>query len=322
MTVSRTEARLWFTPATEADRFLPEGPRFATVSGKRTIVWVNIQTAADAATGGVHLRDLESGHHRTLALANRPGMLFPTDRADTVLVGMGKEIGLLNLTTAAWERLAVIPDDHPRTIINDGEIVPGGEAIVFGTKDIHFKDPIAGLYLFHVGDCSITTLAGKQICSNGKVLAPGCGITLFDIDTPKKVVARYRLDLEARTLVSDGVAIDLRDTPGYPDGMCDCGDGTVIIAFYNPEVLPAGRAGRYRLDTGELVEEWATPGSPRVTCPLLFEAEGTVKLLLTTATEGMPADERAQCPNAGSLFIAATDLHRAPGVELLSVANR
>lgn len=310
--VPSTTAHVWFTPPSEADRFLPEGPRVVEVSGRSALAWVNIQTDPDATTGAIHLRDLETGEHRLIPLPGRPGMLLPTDHPDVLLIGMGKEIGRVHLPTGRWEPLARIPDDNPRTIINDGEIVPGGEAIVFGTKDLQFADPIAALYLFTITDGRVTRLAGGQVCSNGKVFGPECGVTLYDIDTPKKIVARYRLDRENRQLVSAGTAIDLRQTAGFPDGMRDVGDGTVIVAFYNPDPLPAGRAARYRLDTGELVEEWTTPGSPRVTCPLLVQLDGAVKLLLTTATEGMPAVQRALCPNAGCLFLADTTVPTIP----------
>jgi sugar lactone lactonase YvrE len=94
--------------------------------------------------------------------------------------------------------------------------------------------------------------------------------------------------------------------------MCDCGDGTAIVALYNPEFAEAGRAVRYDLATGKEVEEWTTPGSPRVTCPILVKLGGGVKLVLTTATEGMPADVRAKCPNAGRLFVADTQLADCP----------
>jgi sugar lactone lactonase YvrE len=81
--------------------------------------------------------------------------------------------------------------------------------------------------------------------------------------------------------------------------MRNCGDGTAIIALYNSKFAEAGKAIRYNLSTGEAIEEWRTPGSPRVTCP---SVKGS-RLILTTAIEGMPADLRANCPNAGCLFI-------------------
>ena len=47
--------------------------------------------------------------------------------------------------------------------------------------------------------------------------------------------------------------------------------------------MDVGRAVRYRLGTGEMIEEWLTSGSPRVTCPLLVSRPDGVTLVLTTA---------------------------------------
>jgi sugar lactone lactonase YvrE len=241
-----------------------------------------------------------------------------------VLAGVEKGLRVCDLVSGEWsEPVATIPDHNPLTIINDGNVVPGGRAIVFGTKDTEF-DPeakIAFLYLYTVEDNRISVLADKQICSNGKVFASdGRGLILYDIDTPTRTVARYRLDVAARTATPDGVALDLAGQVGLPDGMIDGGDGTVVVAFYNPDYAEAGRAVRFDLTTGEEIEEWTTPGSPRVTCPLLVKRPDGVKLILTTATEGMPDDMRAKCPNAGCLFIADTQLADIPAPEVVRLS--
>ncbi len=312
-----TTARLWFTPPREIDRFLPEGPRLLPDSGD--LIWVNIQTATDATTGNLHTAARDATRPRTLPLPGRPGFVFPTATPGVVFVGCEKSLGTVDLATGQWRTLVTIPDADPRTIINDGEIVPGGKAVVFGTKDTQFDHDaaLAHLYLYTVDDNRLSVLAGGMTCSNGKVFADG-GRTLYDIDTPRKVVTEYALDIETRTLTEKGIALDLRHVAASPDGMCDAGDGTVIVAFYNGHGDTAdGRAVRYRLHTGEVLDEWVTPGSPRVTCPLLFADGGAVKLLLTTAAEGMPADQRAACPNAGCLFVADTGLPAVPPAEVV-----
>jgi sugar lactone lactonase YvrE len=304
-------ASVWFHPPAEADRFLPEGPR-AQDDG---VVWVNIQAGADAATGDVHHLTWD-GRHARHPMPARPGFVFPTSNPNVVLAGCDKVVGLYDLTSADWTPLAAIPDTHPRTIINDGEIVPGGRAIVFGTKDVQFADAIAHLYLFTLDDNRLSVLAGGQTCSNGKVFADG-GRTLYDIDTPRKVVTKYRFDVTTRTITDEGIALDLQSRDDFPDGMCDVGDGTVIVAFYNPAFADTGRAVRYRLGTGEVLGEWLTPGSPRVTCPLLLQRPDGVKLILATADEGMPADLRVRCPNAGCLFFTDTELASVPPSEVV-----
>jgi sugar lactone lactonase YvrE len=339
-----TRATVLHAQGSEADRFLPEGPRAVIVEGRPALAWVNIQTAPDATGGDIHVRFWD-GEHRTYAQARRPGFLFPTDRPDTLFVGREKELGLLNLTTNSFTAIATIDDTNPRTIINDGEIVPGGWTIVFGTKDVQFADPIANLYLFDIGVHqaisqakeevasgdrshefllafhSIVTLADQQVCSNGKIFArEGGDLLLYDIDTPKRSVVRYRID-QTKRIVSTEIVLDLREYEGFPDGMVAADDDSVIIAFYNPAAAAEGQAIRFDLRSGEPLERWTTPGSPRVTCPLLVEHEGRVQLVLTTATEGMPVEMRRDCPNAGDLFWADTTLSAIPRPEVVRIGN-
>jgi len=43
--------------------------------------------------------------------------------------------------------------------------------------------------------------------------------------------------------------------------------------------------------------------------------------VLTTATEGMPAEQRENCPNAGLLFIADTDFPACPPCETVKLSD-
>ena len=313
--VRSTTASVFHTQRSEADRFLPEGPRAVTLEGRPAIAWVNIQTSTDATAGDIHVRFWD-GEHRTYTQSRRPAFLIPTDRPDTLFVGREKEVGLLHLTNNTFHPLTAIDDPSPRTIINDGQVAPGGRAVVFGTKDVRFKDPIAGLFVYTLDDNMVSLLAGGQTCSNGKVFAHyGSDVVLFDIDTPTRKVVRYRLDLVRKVAAFDGVALDLAGEPGFPDGMRAGDQGTVVVAFYNPDPVPAGRAVQFDPATGRRIAEWATPGSSRVTCPCLVPRPDGVKLVLTTATEGMPADQREICPDAGFLYIADTDLPACPPQE-------
>jgi sugar lactone lactonase YvrE len=316
-----TQGKVYIDFAEDEDRFLPEGPRWVMIQGRPALVWVNIQIGANEEEGDLHIHFPGSDGSDDCAVGcpGRPGFLLPLATENQALVGLDKHLRLVDLWEGTWsDPLAEIPDENPRTIINDAEVVPGGKAVVFGTKDTQFKEPLAHLYLYTVDDNRVTVLADQQTCSNGKVFATDPhGLILFDIDTPTKKVVRYRLDVAARTATPDGTALDLSNEAGFPDGMCDCGDGSVIVAFYNPEPVAAGRVVRYNLGTGEAIEEWTTPGSPRVTCPLLVKRPEGVKLILTTATEGMPAEQRAKCPQAGCVFVADTQFVDCPAPEVV-----
>ena len=302
----------------DQDRFLPEGPRSVVVEDREALIWVNIQTGAHSRHGAIHLRFWDNGERRALPQPSRPGFVMPTDQPGMVVVGQEKEVGLLDLSNNRWTPWATIPDENPRTIINDGEIVPGGRAIVFGTKDVLFANPIARLYLFTLDDFKIRELDGEQTCSNGKFFRrTDDELHLFDIDTPKQTIVRYRLDMARREIGDARVVLDLHDAEGFPDGMVACADGSAIVAFYNPGPARFGKAVRYSLETGAPIEQWTTPDSPRLTCPLLVKRNENVQLVLTTADEGMAPDLRAKCPKAGNLFIAETTMRQLPFEEVV-----
>ncbi len=320
--VPTTTARVLLSFNAEQDRFLPEGPRNVIVDARPALAWVNIQTSTDATSGDIHLRFWDNGDRCVLPQPARPGFLLPTDVPNTVVVGREKELGVLNLSTGDWQALATIPDANPRTIINDGEVTPDGQAIVFGTKDVRFADTIAHLYLFTFKDRQLTTLKSGQTCSNGKVFVQeDDGLILYDIDTPDRQVMRYRLNVASRQLLPERVAVDLKEIDGFPDGMVGCADDSVIIAMYHPTSAGPGRAHRFSLRTGTRLEEWLLPGSPRVTCPLLVRGENGVQVIFTTATEGMPTALREQCLDAGNLFIAETSLKSVPPEAVIGLSS-
>ena len=83
---------------------------------------------------------------------------------------------------------------------------------------------------------------------------------------------------------------------------------SVIVAFYNPELGADGLAREFRISDGAVLAEWRLPGSPRVTCPEILELDGRVRVLFTTAVEGMdPA-----APLAGTMFVGDTAFERVP----------
>ena len=167
----RTEARVYIDFTEETDRYLPEGPRWVTIRGRSALVWVNIQLDASATDGDLHVHfpGTDGADDAGLGCPGRPGFLLPLADEDRALVGVDKELRVVDLGEGLWTgALATIPDDNPRTIINDGEIVPGGKAVVFGTKDTKFdaEAKLAHLYLYTVDDNRISVLADKQVCSN------------------------------------------------------------------------------------------------------------------------------------------------------------
>lgn len=304
MTPTQT-AQVLFRPSTPELRFLPEGPYPLAPS---RISWVSIQHGATGTNGSLNILDLATGVNDSFSLPGRPGFAFPCADGQRFVVGCERNLGFFTPATGEWSPFgAIVDEDREGTIINDG--VAWGKHLVFGTKDLKFATPKAGLYLYRGTDNALIRLRDDQVCSNGKAIRETDeGLELIDIDSPTKKVVAYSLDIEAGTLGEPRTLIDLTDDEAVPDGAILTPDGTsMIISMYNPNPAPWGETRQYSLVDGTLQRVWQTPESPQNTCPQLVQHQGKICLVITTAVEHMPQERQASASNAGSLFIVETD---------------
>jgi sugar lactone lactonase YvrE len=300
------EAEPLFTPQSPELRFLPEGPRVLRNSGLPfpALGWVSIQHAADATTGSFNILNLETLENDEHRLPARPGFFAETDQPGVLVLGLEHALVLYDIAARHICSKPFGVTGDPRVIINEGLPIEGG--LLFGTKHLHFQQPIACLYWFDASSRTLHTLDHRQVCSNGKFLRDGL---LLDIDSFKKTLDAFPIDFKTPALGERRIVADFRDTPLFPDGLRPAPDGeSVIVAFYNPEPAPFGLARQIRIVDGEALTEWRLPGSPRVTCPELVRMDGSVKILFTTAVEGM----EPPAPLAGQMFLAATPFSTIP----------
>lgn len=300
------EAAPFFTPATAGLRFLPEGPRvlqnYPTASP--VLGWVAIQQSFEVLPGSVNLLDLQTMENESHPVPGRVGFFAETSRPGVLVLGLERSLVLYDLVARQLIGTPFVVTEDERVVINDGVAVEGG--VLFGTKHTTFQERIASMYLFETATRQLHTLHAEQICANGKFLFSG---GLVDIDSPNKTLDFYAYDPVAKKLGERRIIADFRDTTLYPDGLRPSPDGeSVIVAFYNPEAVPEGLAREFRIRDGEILSEWRLPGSPRVTCPEVLQLDGRVKVLFTTAVEGMaPA-----VPLAGTMYVGDTAYDRVP----------
>jgi sugar lactone lactonase YvrE len=292
----RVVALPFYRPTLEEQRYLPECPRIIGES----LYWVSIQYAADRPQGGLNVLDLGSKNNVHHPLPGRPGFFAETAVPGVLLIGLERRLVHYDVNRReVTETLAHIPED-PRVIINDGIAIPGGA--IFGTKHLEFKQPIAALYHYDNATRQVRELLGGQTCSNGKYLHDD---RLVDIDTKPKTITEYRYDgtLHPLRLIAPPESL-----PAFPDGMRPMPGGeSVVVAYYNPAHTADGIAQEIRLSDGEVLTEFILPGSPRVTCPEVWELESATCVFFTTATEGMPPETCAIAPEAGTIFVAGLD---------------
>jgi sugar lactone lactonase YvrE len=233
-------------------------------------------------------------------------------------VALERRFAYLDLTSGDVEETGIEITADERVVVNDGMAVDGG--VLFGTKHLEFNQPIAALYFLDTATKSVRTVLTGQLCSNGKYFRRDPqGVTLIDIDSIPKTIHEYRLDSRLTRVLDQRLITPPEALPGIPDGLRPAPStghapeaASVIVAFYNPNPVSDGTAWQIRVADGQVLGEWLIPGSPRVTCPEFVEMEGTVKLVFTTAVEGMPEQIRRIAPGAGCLYIADTPFNRLP----------
>ena len=260
-------AEVLFRPATDALRFLPEGPYPTTRSGE--LSWVSIQHGKDSKVGAINLLNLVTKKNHSFDLPGRPGFAFACDDGLSFVVGCERSVGRFVPQTGSWEVFCEgVDNDVENTIINDGMIWE--DNLIFGTKDLEFRTKKAGLYLWRGADKKLIRLRDDQICSNGKAIRQTpAGLELIDIDSPTRQIAGYLLDIPGGKLGERRVLIDLTNDPAVPDGamLTPSGDG-ILVSMFHPGNAIDGEARHYDLKSGQLITTWKTPGSPQNTCPM------------------------------------------------------
>jgi ribonuclease III len=294
-----------YRPESAALRFLPEGP-YSLPDGMMS--WVGIQHGADSTTGSINILNPVTRVNQSFDLPGRPGFAFPTDKPGVFVTGFERSVGLFDTARGEWHPFIDNVDSAvTNTIINDAVVFEGN--LIFGCKELEFKTQKAGLYLWRRRDRATIQLLDDQICSNGKAVVKNADgtLTLYDIDSCTRQIVRRPLDIEQGTVGPAEVVIDLTSENVFPDGMILTPDQkSLIVALYDPSDPAAGAARQYSIATGLLEMVWTCPGSPRVTCPQLILIKGNVQLVLTSAVENMSAEQLAQHPNAGCLFVGET----------------
>lgn len=303
-------ARVLFRADREELRFLPEGPRrLRLYPGEHPMLgWIAIQHGENSGVGSFQVLDLMTLQNTSRDLPGRPGFFAETSRPGTVLIGLERRLVLYDMLQGIVTETGIEVSQDERVIINDGVAIPQG--LIFGTKHLKCSEEYAALYYFDAASRELKLLKDKQMCSNGKFLS---GDLLVDIDSPRRVLTGYTLDRRGGSITAERTLADLHAFPGVPDGMRPVqAGGSVAVAFFNPEAAEHGTVRQVNLASGAVEAEWIAPGSPRVTCPEFVMLDGQVKLIFTTAVEGMPREMLDTSPNAGSLFIADTDFTELP----------
>ncbi len=249
-----------------------------------TLTWVDI-------TGGlVHRFEPSTGDDRSW----RVGM--PVGAAATCASGrlaLAAATGLWTLdpNSGAVDRVATVEPPGRGTTMNDGGTDPTG-AFWAGTKDVRGDSPIGSLYRWRPGAPPERVLSGLTV-SNG-IAWTSDAATMYFIDSPTHAVDVFDHDPGSGAISARRRLVDLPRAWGLPDGMCLDVQGALWIAFWG------GGAVRRFLPDGSLDAIVTMPVALVTSCA--FGGPDGGDLYVTTAREGLTADELRAQPLAGGLF--------------------
>ncbi len=278
-------------PAT-AERFeLAEGPVWDAARSR--LLWVDIEAglvlAGVLGDGGVEV----TGRH---AFDGTVGAVAVADDGA--------------LLVAAQEHLVVVrPDgrreDGPRVVpagsgrrLNDGSTDPAGRFLV-GTMPLEGSSTAEVLVRLEA-DGALRALDDDLGLSNGLAWTAD-GRRLLSVDTARQTV--FVRDYDPGTGEVGERRVHLRVPDGSPDGMALDADDHLWLAVHG-----AGEVRRFAPD-GSLVERLTVP-APHTTC-VAFGGDDLRTLVVTTAQDGLDAEQLREHPDSGRLFTARVGV---PGV--------
>lgn len=141
------------------------------------------------------------------------------------------------------------------------------------------------------GQC--TEVDGPYGVANGPAISP-CQKLMLHTDSAARVIHAFDLDVEAGSLSNKRVWMRLSEADGYPDGMTFDAQGRVWVAHWGGACV-----SRFSVD-GVLTHRVALP-TDHVT-NVCFGGPGLDRLFVTTARQGLSAEQLASQPSAGHLF--------------------
>lgn len=255
---------------------LGEGPSYN--AQRDEISWVDI-------TAGRVFRSSGHGPPTVFDVDHHVGAALPADDGGFLLA---RRDGFVHLGSGGEQRELALPlVDRPSMRFNDGKTDPHGRAFA-GTMAYDIGAEPAALYRLD-GDDAAEVVSNVGL-ANGLGWSPD-GSTMYFIDSVGSVLTKYGYDIDTGAVGDAATLIDFSSASGMPDGMCVDETGALWVALWD-----AGEVHRYT-PAGELDARVELPVARPTSCCFARD-----RLIITTASYGLTADELNQQPHAGHVF--------------------
>lgn len=273
----------------DAKAILGEGALWDPLEQK--LYWVDIEGRK------LHIYDPATGNDRSLPTGEKVGTVVPV-RGGGVLVALQNGVHKMNTRTGELTFLANAEKD-PAVRYNDGKCDPSGRLWV-GTMAGHQE---AALYRVD-GDGSMHLLLDSVTCSNG-IAWSADKKTMYYVDTPTFTVMAFDYDNATGEISNGRVAVKVPQGMGAPDGMTIDEEGKLWVAMWG-----GGCVARWDPQTGELLQKITVPGPHTTSCA--FGGKNLETLYITTAREGMSAEQLRDYPLSGGVFAVQPGVRGVP----------
>ncbi|WP_424967812.1 SMP-30/gluconolactonase/LRE family protein [Dinoroseobacter sp. S375] len=211
---------------------------------------------------------------------------------NTLLIASETALATFDLIEGESQFLAPLEADSPATRSNDGRADPWG-GFWIGTMGKAAEPGAGAIYRFHDG--ALRRVEPGITISNAICFDRDRACAYYT-DTPTRQVMRLPVDAEGWPDGPAEVAVDLRAEGLNPDGAVTDKEGNLWIAQWG-----ASRVACYSPE-GALLRAVDCAGQ-HASCPA-FGGAGLDQLFVTTAREGLRAEEIAEAPENGCVFTA------------------
>ena len=264
----------------DAKAELAEGPCWLADPG--LLAWVDINA------GLIHLTDPSTLRDRTLSVGQAVGAAVPTDDGRLALA-VHDGFALLDMNTGEIELIAEVERELGGNRMNDGKADAWGRFWA-GTMALDHRAGAGALYRLDAGGGVALAIPNVGI-SNGLGWSPD-GRLMYYIDSLEGRVDVFDFDGPSGTIANRRPFAVVEG--GAPDGMTvDAGGGLWVALWGGGKVL-------HFLPDGTPAEEIELPVSRVTSC--CFGGPELQDLYITSAREGLGAEERAREPLAGGIF--------------------
>ncbi|MBB3142159.1 SMP-30/gluconolactonase/LRE family protein [Halomonas organivorans] len=262
---------------------LGEGPQWYAALGR--LVWCDILGKR------LHWLEAASGETGVIALDHMASLAAPLDDGGMLVVGEDR-LCWLDLATGEIARLMGFEADNAVTRSNDARVDRHG-SLWLSSMGKGAEDGAGSLYRLHRGELS--RLRSGLTIPNAICFSPR-GEHAHFADTARGIVYRWALDAEGWPVGEPEPWVDFAGREGNPDGAVIDAEGAMWLALWG-----AGKVVRLDREGREI--DAVTLPATQPSCPA-FGGEGLTSLYITTAREGMSAEQRDRESGAGDLFVA------------------